>query len=152
MSNQNPLLPNTSSSLLFISQHRTFVAMSSPSSPLTRYNQTNFTQLFLNKSNQDAGDVPNSTIYLALIAYVIIGFIGFFGNALVILVAYCSRAQQNSTHYCLVNLSVADLLLIIVCLPSAVVELFAKEVWYLGYFLCNRVIYNILYLNLTFLT
>lgn len=84
-------------------------------------------------------DVPLSTIYISMIAYAFIFAIGFFGNALVILVAYCSRrAQQNSTHYCLVNLSVADLLLIIVCMPSAVLDLFSKEVWYLGYFLCKR--------------
>lgn len=82
-------------------------------------------------------DVPNSTIYMSLIAYALIFAIGFFGNALVILVAYCSRAQLNSTHYCLVNLSVADLLLIIVCMPSAVIDLFSKEVWYLGFFMCK---------------
>lgn len=88
-------------------------------------------------------DVPLSTIYISMIAYAFIFAIGFFGNALVILVAYCSRrAQQNSTHYCLVNLSVADLLLIIVCMPSAVLDLFSKEVWYLGYFLCKRLLFT----------
>jgi hypothetical protein len=82
-------------------------------------------------------DVPSSTIALSICMYSIIFLIGFFGNSLVILVAYCNRAQQHSTHYCLVNLSIADLLLIIVCMPSAVLDLFSKEVWYLGEVLCN---------------
>lgn len=90
-----------------------------------------------NQSKQATIYMPLSTIYFSIIAYSLIFVFGFFGNALVILVAYCNRAQQNSTHYCLVNLSIADILLLIVCFPSAVIDLFSKEVWYLGPFLCE---------------
>lgn len=88
-------------------------------------------------------DVPVSIIGISIVMYSIIFLIGFFGNALVILVAYCNRSQQHSTHYCLVNLSIADLLLIIVCMPSAVLDLFSKEIWYLGSILCKIFVYII---------
>lgn len=141
-----PSLINNMSSLL--ESASVYMPKSSDSSPIlvkSPHDLYTNSQYQINKSWSEAPthDVPNSTIYISLIAYALIFAIGFFGNALVILVAYCSRAQQNSTHYCLVNLSVADLLLIIVCLPSAVLDLFSKEVWYLGYFLCkcNYIIY-----------
>lgn len=82
-------------------------------------------------------DVPFYTIILSIVMYSLIFLIGFFGNSLVIIVAYLNRTQQHNTHYCLVNLSIADLLLIIVCMPSAILDLFSKEVWYLGKFFCK---------------
>ena len=71
-------------------------------------------------------DVPFYTIVISLIMYSLIFLIGFFGNALVIIVAFFNQAHQHSTHYCLVNLSIADLLLIIVCMPSAILDLFSQ--------------------------
>nr|QVK45669.1 G protein-coupled receptor [Proales similis] len=104
---------------------------------------SNFSLLF-NASNssvrqpQQANmDVPGYTIIAAVIVYSLIFLVGFFGNTLVILVAFFNQRKQHNTHYCLVNLSIADLLLIIVCMPSAIIDLFAKEVWYLGGFFCK---------------
>ena len=71
-------------------------------------------------------DVPFYTIVISLIMYSLIFLIGFFGNALVIIVAFFNQAHQHSTHDCLVNLSIADLLLIIVCMPSAILDLFSQ--------------------------
>jgi hypothetical protein len=82
-------------------------------------------------------DIPVYTIAISLIIYSLIFLVGFFGNSLVILVALLNRSHQHNTHKCLVNLSIADLLLICVCMPSAIVDLFAKEVWYFGHFLCK---------------
>ncbi|CAF0718678.1 unnamed protein product [Brachionus calyciflorus] len=90
------------------------------------------------KNNQILNlEVPFYTILLSIIMYSLIFLIGFFGNSLVIIVAYLNRTKQYNTHYCLVNLSIADLLLIIVCMPSAILDLFSKEVWYLGRFFCK---------------
>ncbi|RNA08364.1 growth hormone secretagogue receptor type 1 isoform X2 [Brachionus plicatilis] len=82
-------------------------------------------------------DVPFYTIAVSIFMYSLIFMVGFFGNSLVIIVAYLNRTNQHSTHYCLVNLSIADLLLIIVCMPSAILDLFSKEVWYFGKFFCK---------------
>lgn len=86
---------------------------------------------------QTTEDVPFYTIAVSIFMYSLIFIIGFFGNSLVIIVAYLNRINQHNTHYCLVNLSIADLLLIIVCMPSAILDLFSKEVWYLGAFFCK---------------
>ena len=86
-------------------------------------------------------EVSLHTITIALVIYSLIFVIGFFGNGLVIIIAFFNQTQHHSfgtTNYCLVNLSVADLLLIIVCLPSAILDLFSQEVWYLGHFLCKK--------------
>jgi hypothetical protein len=91
------------------------------------------------KKKADVDDVPFYTTSIAIIFYSLVFVIGFFGNALVILVALFNKTKQHNTHYCLVNLSIADLLVIIVCMPSAVIDLFSKEVWYLGYFLCKLI-------------
>jgi hypothetical protein len=82
-------------------------------------------------------DLPFYTVLIPTIMYIFIFLIGFFGNALVIIVVCCNKSLQHNTNYCLVNLSVADLLLILVCMPSAIVDLYAKEVWYFGYILCK---------------
>jgi hypothetical protein len=89
-----------------------------------------------NNSNVQLG-LPVHTIAITLTMYSFIFFIGFFGNALVIFVVCRNKSLQHNTNYCLVNLSVADLLLIIVCMPSAIMDLFSKEVWYFGYFMCK---------------
>ena len=86
-------------------------------------------------------EVPSYTIMISLVMYTLIFVIGFFGNALVIIVAYFNHTHHHNlgtTNYCLVNLSVADLLLILVCLPSAILDLFSQEIWYLGNFLCKN--------------
>jgi hypothetical protein len=85
-------------------------------------------------------EVPGYTIKIALIIYGLVFVVGFFGNGLVVIVAFLKQTQHHSfgtTNYCLVNLSLADLLLILVCLPSAILDLFSQEVWYLGHFLCK---------------
>ena len=90
------------------------------STELSSYNGSNVTSTKVNI------DVPFYTIVISLIMYSLIFLIGFFGNALVIIVAFFNQAHQHSTHYCLVNLSIADLLLIIVCMPSAILDLFSQ--------------------------
>ena len=44
--------------------------------------------------------------------------------------------------FLLANLSLADFLVLLVCMPSAAVDLYAKEVWYFGGFLCKYLSLN----------
>ena len=111
-----------------------FTASASASNNLTYLIQSTTKQA--QQQNQQPS-VPFYTIVISLIIYSLIFAIGFFGNAIVIFVVCCNKSLQHNTNYCLVNLSVADLLLITVCMPSAIVDLFAKEVWYFGYLLCK---------------
>ena len=45
--------------------------------------------------------------------------------------------MRNATNMCLLSLSAADMLVLCVCMPSALVEFYGKDVWYLGETLCK---------------
>ena len=79
--------------------------------------------------------------------------IGTFGNAMVILVVCKVRAMRNPTNYFLFSLSVADLFVLLICQPTAMMEFYAMDRWYIGGFMCkygftSDVPYNT-YVNLT---
>lgn len=82
-------------------------------------------------------DIPFYIIITSVCFYILVFVIGCFGNLLVIFVVIRNKYLQYNTNYCLINLSIADLLLICVCMPSAFIELFSEEVWHLGYLLCK---------------
>lgn len=81
---------------------------------------------------------PVTYIYITVpIFYAIVFLFGVFGNVLVIYVVLTQKSMCTPTNIFLVNLSVADLLVLLVCMPSALVEFQAKEVWLLGTFMCK---------------
>jgi hypothetical protein len=86
------------------------------------FNQHNRTQSS-NETNVPTG-LPMHTLVISTIFYAITLVVGLVGNSLVIIVVGCNKSLQHNTNYCLVNLSVADLVLIIICMPSAIVRLF----------------------------
>ncbi|RXM92207.1 Alpha-1A adrenergic receptor [Acipenser ruthenus] len=95
--------------------------------------------IFSNCSNctQTAGAGVDLTkaLTLGLILGVFIVF-GILGNILVILSVVCHRHLQTVTHYFIVNLAVADLLLSSVVLPfSATFEILGR--WVFGRIFCN---------------
>ncbi|XP_046998341.1 kappa-type opioid receptor-like [Schistocerca americana] len=91
----------------------------------------------------DVGDVPQVPAYIrtaSTVACVIIMSIGVAGNAMVPAVILRSRDMRNSTNIFLVNLSVADLLVLLVCTPTVLVEVHSRpEVWLLGETMCKAV-------------
>lgn len=88
-------------------------------------------------------DVPLMPLYVWIyvaVANIAIFLVGVIGNILVIVVVAKVKDMRTSINLYLVNLSVADLLVLLVCQPSAMVEFYAKERWYLGSIVCE---YNI---------
>ncbi|CAM1306933.1 Ethr (predicted) [Pycnogonum litorale] len=66
--------------------------------------------------------------------------VGTCGNLLVLMVVYSNREMRNSTNIFLVNLSVADLLILMTCVPTALVEVHTPpETWVLGRTMCKVV-------------
>lgn len=64
--------------------------------------------------------------------------LGLLGNSLVPLVVLRTRDLRTSTNFLLVNLAVADVLVLVVCLPTALTELHTRpNTWVLGAFLCE---------------
>lgn len=74
----------------------------------------------------------------ATVIFIIILIFGTIGNILVSVIIIRSKDLRNTTNYFLINLSIADLLVIIVCMPTVLIELHSQpEIWLLGEFMCK---------------
>jgi allatostatin receptor len=109
-------------------------------------------------ANISGGNLTNSTLddhidedvrrferVLPVVIPVIYGMIavcGFIGNLLVIIVVLSNKPMRNSTNLLIINLAVADLLFIIICVPSTAVS-FAMHWWPLGEFFCKMYQYSV---------
>uniref|UniRef100_A0A3Q3LPK1 Alpha-1A adrenergic receptor n=1 Tax=Mastacembelus armatus TaxID=205130 RepID=A0A3Q3LPK1_9TELE len=95
--------------------------------------------LMQNCSNCSQVLVPELNVVKAVVLGLVLGvFIvfGIVGNILVILSVVCHRHLRTVTHYFIVNLAVADLLLSATVLPfSAIFEILDR--WVFGRSLCN---------------
>ncbi|XP_066277430.1 thyrotropin-releasing hormone receptor-like [Branchiostoma lanceolatum] len=67
--------------------------------------------------------------------------VGVVGNLLVGVVVLKVRRMRSPTNYLLLNLSVADLLVLLVCVPAAILETWVVSPWLLGEFMCYLVPY-----------
>ena len=69
---------------------------------------------------------------------VILLLIGCPGNALVPYVVLKTKELRNSTNIFLINLSISDILVLIISTPTVLIELHSQpEVWFLGSFICE---------------
>ena len=91
----------------------------------TKYVQENFTH------------APMYLFVCVTIFNILEFIIGVFGNAMVILVVCKVRAMRNPTNYFLFSLSVADLFVLLICQPTAMMDFYAMTRWYLGGFMCK---------------
>ena len=71
------------------------------------------------------------------IFYAIVFLFGVVGNVLVIYVVLKNSDMLTATNLFLMNLSIADLLVLLICMPSSLTEFLAKEVWLLGAVMCK---------------
>lgn len=63
--------------------------------------------------------------------------VGICGNILVPTVVWTNKCMRSSTNLFLVNLSVADLLVLVLCIPTVLIEVHTKpETWMLGKIMC----------------
>ena len=84
---------------------------------------------------------PRLPLYLRLTATsicVLLLIIGCPGNILVPYVVLKTKDLRNSTNIFLINLSVSDLLILLISSPTVLIELHSQpEVWFLGLFMCE---------------
>ena len=97
-----------------------------------------FSNLTLNISRSiNIPEPPQYIIVVASVMYSLIFIAGVFANLSVVIVVGAVKRVRSRMSFLFANLSLADLLVLIVCMPSAAIDLFAKEVWYLGEFMCK---------------
>lgn len=70
-------------------------------------------------------------------AYIIVVLVGICGNSLVIEVVRKKRYMRTTMNFLLVNLAVADLLILLWCLPGTILSYTAQPSGKLGTFLCK---------------
>jgi hypothetical protein len=90
-----------------------------------------------NQTKEKIDSLPLHTVVISTLFYALTSVVGLIGNSLVIIIVCFNKSLQHNTNYCLVNLSVADLILIIVCMPSAIVS--RKE---LNLFSSKKIVYR----------
>jgi hypothetical protein len=83
---------------------------------------TTTTTSIRNQTKEKIDSLPLHTVVISTLFYALTSVVGLIGNSLVIIIVCFNKSLQHNTNYCLVNLSVADLILIIVCMPSAIVS------------------------------
>ena len=104
------------------------------------------TNIFSNESSSSAMILPEYTATISLVFLTSILAIGVLGNLLVIIVIRTSKEQTGggaregrSTNLFLLNLSIADLLVLITCTPSALVEIATRgDAWIMGKVSINK--------------
>lgn len=97
---------------------------------------------FMNESDEadnDALEPPFYIVFTSTLLYCLIFLIGVLGNILVVVVITLSRSMKTTVNKYLLNLCVADLLVIIICMPTALTDIYTTEVWYFGEFMCKYI-------------
>lgn len=87
--------------------------------------------------------------WLVIVIYIITFIIGLTGNILVCFAVWRNRQMRTVTNMFIVNLSVADLGIIIICLPPTLI-VDVTETWYMGLVMC-KVVYFLMVSTLSIL-
>ncbi|KAJ8025965.1 Neuropeptide SIFamide receptor [Holothuria leucospilota] len=74
---------------------------------------------------------------ITTVIYAVLFLLGTIGNVLVITVIYKHKEMRSSTNYFLVNLSLADLLVLLICMPVSLSEMYLGEYFPFGRIMCE---------------
>lgn len=83
---------------------------------------------------------PNTFEWCVIALYFVVFVVGVVGNGLVVYVVLFDRRMRTVTNLFIVNLSVADFLVVVVCLPPTVLG-DVTETWFMGSVMCKIVLY-----------
>lgn len=83
---------------------------------------------------------PSHYEWALIAAHIIVFISGLVGNALVCVAVFRNTSMRTVTNYFIVNLAVADFLVILICLPPTVIW-DVTNTWFLGETLCKIVLY-----------
>ena len=77
--------------------------------------------------------IPEYIAFTSLFLCSVILAVGLLGNLMVIIVIMTSKVVQSSTNMFLLNLSMADMLVLATCTPTTMIEIVTrKSAWYMG--------------------
>lgn len=105
------------------------------------FNETNVSTQSLEHSYNGIY-IPLYIYIITIIVNAIIFIVGTFGNMFVIYVILRVQNMRTATNVFLLNLSAADVLVLLVCQPAGLVEFFGKDRWFLGKAMCKHNLYH----------
>ncbi|KAK6633169.1 hypothetical protein RUM43_012913 [Polyplax serrata] len=82
----------------------------------------------------------NEYEWALVVMHALVFFVGLIGNALVCLAVYRNHSMRTVTNYFIVNLALADFLVILFCLAPTVIW-DVTETWFMGEKLCKIILY-----------
>jgi len=82
--------------------------------------------------------IPQWYEWIVIAMYILTFIIGVSGNILVCFAVWRNRQMRTVTNMFIVNLSVADLGIIIICLPPTLL-VDVTETWFMGHVMCKLV-------------
>ncbi|NXS51299.1 GPR34 protein, partial [Brachypteracias leptosomus] len=127
----------TSADVLNISQHKEAFGS----------NQTNVATNALEIQNNASCPLDENSLSLALIVfYSIIFVVGLVGNIIALFAFLCIHQKRNSIQVYLLNVAIADLLLIF-CLPFRILYHVTRNTWMFGLILC-KIVGTLFYMNM----
>lgn len=71
------------------------------------------------------------------IVFIITLIVGLIGNSLVIFVIATNKQMRNTTNLLILNLSLADLIFLIFCIPANMISVYILHEWVAGSFMCR---------------
>ncbi|GBM49539.1 Orexin receptor type 2 [Araneus ventricosus] len=83
---------------------------------------------------------PSTYEWVLISLHLTVFIVGLVGNALVCVSVYRNHSMRTVTNYFIVNLAVADFLVILICLPPTVLWDVTKT-WFFGSITCKLVLY-----------
>lgn len=91
----------------------------------------------------DRDQVEKIVVVVVPIFFGMIGILGLVGNSLVVIVVAANPTMRSTTNILIINLAVADLLFVILCIPFTATD-FVLPFWPFGNFWCKMVQYLII--------
>lgn len=107
----------------------------------TNTKQTQVTNLSTSlEYNQEVPEYMKSVTSVLVVLHCTVFVVGLIGNLLVCLSVYRQKSLQTITNHFIVNLAIADFLVILICLPPTVYWDLTLT-WYFGLAMCKLVLY-----------
>ena len=78
--------------------------------------------------------------YIIAISSTMVFLIGTFGNGSVVMIISRAHNMRTTTNLGILSLAVADLFVLLICMPSALIELYSNGVWYFGATMCKYLV------------
>ena len=105
-------------------------------------NVVNITQVVLNETSNGSKtavtpEFPRSFVVICTTFFILIFLFGILGNVCVMSVVCFNRNMKTAVNLYLLNLCVADILVLTICMPTALVEIYTKDAWYFGEVMCK---------------